>query len=381
MEKEIKTNYPWYQPLFWGGALFSMFFGAGNMVYSLWMGHIVDRQNYWMGVGGFITAAVFFPLIGLLGISSQKGCVFSFLAPVPTRTGKMGVLLFLLAVWGPLGSIPRAIAMTHKSLGLYLPHMPDAIGHLIWSVIVALMVTNPKKIIEVFGKWLMPALIIFSLSLFAVSLFYPSELSPSEYSYSGMLFEGLNMGYQTMDGLAAIFFGKLLLEMFDHEKMSKKLYKRFFATTFISALCMLAFVYLVLIEASARLTEQVVVSSPVMLMVEMSHHALGPYLGFSVALLMTAAALSTAIALTVVLTDFLHVNVLPKVKRQSLIIATISLSYVVSLLGFEGIRKLSEPFLQLLYPALLLISLYMIILHRPIKRWLDEPHLIDKDVP
>jgi hypothetical protein len=28
MEKEMKTNYPWYQPLFWGGALFSMFLAA-----------------------------------------------------------------------------------------------------------------------------------------------------------------------------------------------------------------------------------------------------------------------------------------------------------------------------------------------------------------
>lgn len=379
--KDEKNQYPWYQPILWGGALFSMFFGAGNVVYSLWLGYLVDRDNYWSGVLCFVMAAVLFPLIGLLGITSQKGCVFSFLAPVPSKKGKLAVLLLILAVWGTFGAIPRAIAMTSKSTGLYLPEMPDALSHLIWATAVTLLVTSPKKMVEIFGKWLMPSLILASVALFVVSLFYPASLQPSGFSTQAMALEGLNMGYQTMDGLAAIFFGKLMVEMFAHEKMSKKVYKRFFAKTFVSALCMLAFVYLMLIEASARLTEQVIVTSPVMLMLEMSRQALGPLIGCGVALLMTAAALSTAIAIEMIVADFIHVNLFPKAKRTWVVIATMTVAYGVSLLGFEGIKSLSEPFLQILYPSLLLISLYMILLHQPLKRWRDEPHLIEEDSP
>jgi LIVCS family branched-chain amino acid:cation transporter len=378
--QEEKNSYPWYQPIFWGGALFSMFFGAGNMVYSLWVGYLVDRQNYWPGVLGFILTAVLFPLIGLLGISSQRGCVFSFMAPISSRAGKIALLLLILCVWGPFGAIPRAIAMTNKSMGLYLPQMPEGVAHAIWAILVVFLVTNPKQLVNAFGKFLMPALILSSISIFIVSLWHPSALAVSSFSIEGMAMEGINMGYQTMDGLAAIFFGKLMVEMFAHEKMPKKAYKRFFSATFFTALLMLVAVYLMLIEASARLTEEIVVSSPVMLMVEMSRHALGPWIGFVVALLMTCAALSTAIALQLIMADFIHVNILPKVKRNWIVIGCMSIAYGLSLLGFEGIKRLSEPFLQVLYPSLLLISLYLILLQKPLKKWRDEPHLIEEDI-
>jgi LIVCS family branched-chain amino acid:cation transporter len=374
-----QESFQWTKPIMWGGALFSMFFGAGNMIYSIWVGYLVDRSNYWPGVLGFILTAVLFPLIGLIGIWSQKGCVFTFLAPIKSRNIKLCILVFILLVWGPFGAIPRAILLTFKSLEPFLPQMPLALGHGLLCVTVALLVTNPKSLIQVFGRWLMPSLLLAALGLFIVSLTKSSTLALSSLSSSSMAIEGMNMGYQTMDGLGAIFFGKLLVEMFAQEKISKQHYRKFFAVTFISALVMLTAVYMMLIEAAARMTEELVVTSPILLMMEMSRYALGPKMSLVIALLLTGAALSTAIALALIFTDFLHINILKKTKREWIVAAIMSLSFGVSLLGIEGIMKLSGPFLQILYPSIIALSIYLIFNHIQKDPLQDEPNIIESE--
>lgn len=372
-----QESFHWTKPIMWGGALFSMFFGAGNMIFSLWLGYIVDRSNYWPGVLGFILTAVLFPLIGLLGIWSQQGCVFSFLAPIKSKQAKIAVLIFILSVWGPFGAIPRAVILTFKSLEPFILPMPLEVGHLILFAIVGVFVTSPKKLVQAFGNWLMPALLLAAGGIFAISLAKPSVLTTSELSNMTMALEGMNMGYQTMDGFAAIFFGKLLMEMFAQEGMSRQDYRRFFAITFASALVMLAVVYLMLIEAAARLSEELIVNSPIVLMVEMSKHALGQGFGLIVALLMMGASLSTAIALALIFTDFLHVNVIPTVKRPVIIWSLMAISFVVSLAGIESIMTFSGPLLQLLYPAILCLSIYLIACHRQISSPANDTHIVE----
>lgn len=357
-----------------------MFFGAGNMIYSLWLGHIVDRHNYWPGVLGFVLSAVLFPLIGLIGIWSQRGCAFSFLAPVRSRPVKIAILLFILSVWGPFGAMPRAVLLTYASLQPFIPAIHPAMGHFLLVIIVGLLVTNPQKMVQIFGRWLMPGLLLASAGIFMVALTKPAGLSPSDVAPGDMALEGIHLGYQTMDGLAAIFFGKLLVEMFAQQKMPKRIYRKFFTITFISALSLLAIVYLMLIEAAARLTEEVQVTSPIMLMVEMSRHALGPQMGFIVALLMTGAALSTAIALALIMSDFIHTNVLKKMPRPLIIWSLMLITYMISLLGIEGIHAISGLPLQVLYPTILLLSIYLIAVHKPLGSLRDDAHLLDDEI-
>ena len=54
--------------------LFGMFFGAGNLIFPVYMGQVAGR-NVWPAIVGFLVTGVGLPLLGVaaLGISRSSG--------------------------------------------------------------------------------------------------------------------------------------------------------------------------------------------------------------------------------------------------------------------------------------------------------------------
>ncbi len=65
-----KTHQPSF--IIIGFALFSMFFGSGNLIFPLFLGQIAEGQWIFASLGFFVTA-VLLPLLGILAMVVYKG--------------------------------------------------------------------------------------------------------------------------------------------------------------------------------------------------------------------------------------------------------------------------------------------------------------------
>ena len=57
---------------FIGLMLFSLFFGAGNLIFPPFLGQSAG-QNIWVALGGFLITAVGFPILGVIAVA--KTCL------------------------------------------------------------------------------------------------------------------------------------------------------------------------------------------------------------------------------------------------------------------------------------------------------------------
>ena len=86
--------------------LFGMFFGAGNLIFPVYMGQVAGR-NVWPAIVGFLVTGVGLPLLGVaaLGISRSSG-----LFDLSRKVGRPYAYFFTCALYltiGPFFAIPR----------------------------------------------------------------------------------------------------------------------------------------------------------------------------------------------------------------------------------------------------------------------------------
>ena len=61
-----------------GLALFSMFFGAGNLVFPLLIGQTVGAENVWFAIAGLGLTAVIVPFVGLASMLLFQANYYKF---------------------------------------------------------------------------------------------------------------------------------------------------------------------------------------------------------------------------------------------------------------------------------------------------------------
>lgn len=107
--------------IFLSSMLFGMFFGAGNLIFPIYVGNQAGRE-FFIAIVGFCISAVLIPLLGIIamGVSKYEG-----LTNLQDKVGKTFGTLFTTALYlscGPLFAIPRAITVSFTlSLEAYTP--------------------------------------------------------------------------------------------------------------------------------------------------------------------------------------------------------------------------------------------------------------------
>ncbi len=202
--------------------LFGMFFGAGNLIFPVHMGQMAGA-NAWPAVIGFLVTGVGLPLLGVaaLGISRSSG-----LFELGSRIGRPYSMFFTCLLYltiGPFFAIPRC-ATTSFTVGLEqaLPQGGNAALYLlIFSVLffaLALFFSlRPGKILVWVGKVLNPTFLLFLGILIVVAMCSPSAAVRSvvpEGAYASQpFFTGFLEGYNTMDALASLAFGIVVVQV------------------------------------------------------------------------------------------------------------------------------------------------------------------------
>lgn len=190
---------------------FSMFFGAGNLIFPAFLGAQAGARTIPAAVG-FIVSAVSLPVLGVLAVSAAGG--FEQLAGrVSSRFASLLGLAIILTI-GPCFAIPRTATTSFEMAVIpFTPGVPAWASQLAYSLVFFalsyLLAQHPEKLSNALGKVMGPLLLALIAVLFGACLFvgHAGFAAPSGAYASGQLAQGFLDGYQTMDLLAALYFG------------------------------------------------------------------------------------------------------------------------------------------------------------------------------
>lgn len=203
--------------------LFGMFFGAGNLIFPAKVG-LDAGSNMWSAFAGVFVTAVGIPMLAVvgLGLSRSEGVV-----ELSQRVSRKYSLFFCTLLYltiGPLFAIPRC-ASTAFSVGAVnlLPQEGErlylALFSLVFFAVVLYFSLKPGGIMTWIGKWLNPVFLVFLAVLVIAALAKPSSsisaVTPAEsYAASGSaFFRGFLEGYNTLDALAGLAFGIVVIDV------------------------------------------------------------------------------------------------------------------------------------------------------------------------
>jgi len=175
-----------------GLALFSMFFGAGDLIWPLILGGESGSQNFYAMLGLLITG-VSLPLLGLVSMMLFEGNYRAFFE----RLGKMPALFVIFIVQlilGPVGSIPRLLTLSFATIKPYLPEDFTFISFCIAASVMILAFTiRPRRIIDVLGLVLTPMLLLSLGAILVIGFWNLPELNPVALSGTEAFSNGLKV--------------------------------------------------------------------------------------------------------------------------------------------------------------------------------------------
>ncbi|KFI56664.1 branched-chain amino acid transport system II carrier protein [Bifidobacterium callitrichos] len=190
---------------------FSMFFGAGNLIFPPFVGAQAGSAALPAAVG-FIVSAVGLPILGVLAVTFAGG--FDALAGrVSPRFALLLGIAIILTI-GPCFAIPRTATTSFEMMvAPYVASDSRWIAQLVYSLVFFtlsfLFAQHPEKLSKVLGRFMGPLLITLIAVLFVACLVHGigRNVAPIGDYTSGQLARGFLDGYQTMDLLAALYFG------------------------------------------------------------------------------------------------------------------------------------------------------------------------------
>lgn len=337
-----------------GFALFSMFFGAGNLIFPPSLGNKLGDQ-YLLGIVGFILTGVGLPLLAILACSRGNGTFEGIANKIGSKFTLIVTTVLFIAI-GPLLAIPRTAATTFEiSILPLLPTWSPIIVMAIYFLINLFFVLRRSSIIDTLGKFLTPALIVILTIVIVKGIIDPiGEMVPT--NATNILSTSLLEGYQTMDALAALLFAGVISSSIVEKGYKGTEVKSILLKASVIAVVGLAFVYGGLTFIGAH-TVNLVDSgiSNTALLVFIANKILGK---FGLVLIGTAiglACLTTSIGLLTAGATFFEkvTNGKLSYKVNSIVISLIS--YVIACQGVDKIVKLSVPILSVLYPVAITI--------------------------
>ena len=205
---------PARQSLMVGVTLFSMFFGAGNLILPPLLGLQAGGQGV-PAMIGFLVTGIGLPVLGIVAVA-LAGTVRELAGRVHPRFACVFVAAVYLAI-GPCLAIPRTSSTAFEMLAPLLPAgAPLEVVRLVFSIVffvaAYLLAMHPGRLTRLLGRVTGPALIALIVVVVASSLAAPTGgVAAVQAPYDGnAAVQGFLTGYQTMDLLASLTFGLVI---------------------------------------------------------------------------------------------------------------------------------------------------------------------------
>lgn len=337
-----------------GFALFSMFFGAGNLIFPPYIG-ISSGSSWLISFLGFILADVGIILLSIIAISKAGS-----LQNVIGRAGKkFGITLefLMMLCLGPILVIPRTGATTFEMSILPLAkNFNPVLFSVIFFSITLLLTIKPTKVMDIIGKFLTPILLL-SLAFLIVKGIVSPIGNLEDVNSSDLFITGVTQGYQTMDalgigGIVALIMTSLVSKGYTDKNENISLAIK----SALIACVGLTVVYggLTFLGATASSLYDTNISQTALL-INITHQLLGSTGTIMLAVVVGFACLTTSIGLTSVTGKFFEDFTNKKLKYEHIVIFICVFSAIVSNCGVDKIIQIAIPILSLIYPVTIVL--------------------------
>lgn len=338
-----------------GFALFSMFLGAGNLIFPPLLGRNLGA-DYYLGIIGFIITGVGVPLLGILSSMRVNGKFELF----GDKVGKKFSLIYSIALFiliGPLLAIPRTAATTFE-----LAFAPNFANINYFAVIVVYFLVNlifvlkPSKVIDVLGKFLTPILLAILFFLIAKGVLSPIDALTKSYTPDA-LSTSLLEGYQTMDAIAAVIFSSIILGSIKAKGYTGKASFKLLIKAAVIAIGGLAIIYGGLIFLGAHTGDLALDLSNSQLLLFVAESILGHAGAILIGVSMALACLTTSIGLLSAGGSFFERVSNGKLPYKFNVLLMTVTSILVASMGLDKIISLSATLLGVIYPVTIVLIL------------------------
>ncbi len=344
--------------------LFSLFFGAGNLIFPPFLGQNAG-SNTVLSTIGFLATAVVLPVLGVIVVAEFDG-----LDRLGQKVGKRFAIVFTVLIYlsiGPGLGIPRAASVPFEMA--VAPYLPQGTNLKLWMLVYSLvfflmalwLCLSPGKLVNRIGRVLTPLTLFFLCVLFVGFLFRGEvKVADPQPAYNSASFlKGFEDGYQTMDTIAALNFGLVIAVTLNSFGVTEK--KSVIRHTVVAgtiAGSILAVVYIMLtymgmcssgvypIQDNGAWTLRCIV-----------HQVFGAPGAILLATTFTLACLTTCVGLINSISRYFS-TLFKKVSYRQWVYIIVVFSFLVCNMGLNAILSISVPVLNVVYPvSIVLIGL------------------------
>lgn len=346
-----------------GFTLFSMFFGAGNLIFPPQLGAAAG-SNTWFAMAGLSISAILLPILGVIAVV-RHGSLDALASRVHPTFSKLFTILIYLSI-GPCLAIPRTASTSFEmAIPPFLPSGTPTtwiqLGYsLVFFSLAFLIALNPERLTSYLGRVLCPILLVLICVIFLGCLIHPlaSYADPqSPYDLSPVI-QGFLTGYQTMDAIAALNFGTIIVLNLQalgvHE--SKSILSATIKAGFIACvLFLLSYSMLAHIGAisGAAFSET---ANGATILTRLVQQIFGYFGTILLALIFIIACFNTCVGLISCCSTYFH-KLIPFLSYRIWAFLFAFLSMVISNAGLTQIMAFSVPVLNILYPPAIVLIL------------------------
>ncbi|KJU75196.1 branched-chain amino acid transporter II carrier protein, partial [Pediococcus damnosus LMG 28219] len=216
---EETHKFTWKELIVVASMLFGMYFGASNLTFPVQIGQ-QSGSAFFSSIIGFIITGTILPLLGVTAIAvTRTHGVYELAQPI----GKTYALIFTVMLYifiGPAFATPWTATVPFEfGIATHVSAASAPMWLFIYSACffaaVILFSLNRHKVVDYVGRYLNPAFIIMVVILIAVAIFKPMGTTAGRAVTGawrhGSVQNGIIQGYQTMDALASVEFGIVVI--------------------------------------------------------------------------------------------------------------------------------------------------------------------------
>lgn len=357
--------------------LFSLFFGAGNLIFPPFLGQNAGNHTL-IAMAGFLITAVVLPVLGVVVVAEFGG-----LDKLGKEVGKHFSVVFAVLIYlaiGPGLGIPRAASVPFEMA--VAPYLPTNANTSLWMLVYSLifflialwLCLTPNKLVERIGRYLTPSLLFLLVFLFVNFLIRGNKnIASAEVEYLTEPFlKGFAEGYNTMDAIAALNFGLVIATTLSSFGFTQK--KQQISYTIragIIAGTILALIYIMLsymgmcssgvysIQDNGAWTLRCIV-----------YQLFGDFGAILLAAIFTLACLTTCVGLINSISLFFSER-FGRLTYRAWVYVIITFSFLVCNLGLTTILSISIPILNAIYP----VAIVLIVLGLTHRFWQNNPYV------
>ncbi|WEV60832.1 branched-chain amino acid transport system II carrier protein [Streptococcaceae bacterium ESL0729] len=362
MEKKLsRSDY-----LYIGSMLFGLFFGAGNLIFPVHMGQEAG-SNVLLANFGFLVTGIGLPFLGVIAIGISRSTGVFDLASRINKTYAYIFTVLLYLVIGPFFAIPR-LASTSYQIGL-APFISDknqtlalALFSIAFFAVAWFLSRNPGKLLDYVGKYLNPIFLLLLGIILVLAFVNPmgptSGVSVQETYSASPFMKGFTEGYQTLDALASLAFGIIIITAIKGKGVEKP--SAIASATIKSgaiSIVLMGIIYTLLsLMGTMSLGTFPMSENGGIALAEIAQHYLGNYGAVLLALIIIFACLKTGIGLITAFSETFS-ELFPS-RSYGFYVALVSiLPCIFANVGLTNIITYAVPVLYFIYPLAITLIL------------------------